>query len=77
MKNIIWIIATIALAFLGDRTAGWVLGKITTESNFRYSRLYGGEAECDVLLVGNSRGLIFYQPYVEEKNRTRNCEPKL
>lgn len=67
MKNFIWIFATIVLAFVGDRVGGWVLGKITTESNFRYSRLYGGKAECDILLMGNSRGLIFYQPYIEEK----------
>ena len=67
MKNFTWIFATIALAFLGDRAGGWVLGKITTESQFRYSRLYSGQAECDILLVGNSRGLIFYQPYIEEK----------
>lgn len=67
MKNFVWIFAFLALAFAGDRVAGWVLGKITTESQFRYSRLYGGQAECDILLVGNSRGLIFYQPYIEEK----------
>lgn len=67
MKNFIWIFATIALAFIGDRAAGYVLGKITAESNFRYSRLYSGEAACDILLAGNSRGLIFYQPYIEKK----------
>lgn len=67
MKNLIWIIATIVLAFTGDRIAGWVLGKITAESNFRYSRMYSGSAEADILLAGNSRGLIFYQPYIEEK----------
>lgn len=67
MKNFIWIFATIALAFIGDRAAGWVLGKLTSESNFRYSRMYSGNAEADILLAGNSRGLIFYQPYIEEK----------
>jgi len=28
--------------------------------------MYQGKAAADILLVGNSRGLIFYQPYIEE-----------
>ena len=67
MKNIYWVIAVVVLAFIGDRLGGFILNKITTESQFRYSRLYNNQAACDVLLVGNSRGLIFYQPYIEEK----------
>ncbi|MCU0348888.1 MAG: hypothetical protein MUC59_18250, partial [Saprospiraceae bacterium] len=31
------------------------------------SRLYNGTEAADVLFVGNSRGLSFYQPYAEEK----------
>ena len=67
MKKSYWIFATIALALLGDRVGGWFLGKITTESQFRYSRLYGSSDAADVLFVGNSRGLSFFQPYAEEK----------
>lgn len=67
MKNIFWIFGVLLLAFVGDRVGGIVLSKITDQSQFRYSRLYNGEAGCDVLLAGNSRGLIFYQPYIEEK----------
>lgn len=67
MKNITWIIAVIVIAFLGDRAGGFILNKIASESQFRYSRLYNGKAGCEVLFAGNSRGLIFYQPYIEEK----------
>ncbi|MEK7256268.1 MAG: hypothetical protein AAB316_16060 [Bacteroidota bacterium] len=67
MKKALWLIAVLALAFAGDRLGGWLLGKIARESQFRYSRLYRDDADCDILFVGNSRGLIFYQPYVEEK----------
>jgi hypothetical protein len=67
MKKSYWIIAVLALAFAGDRLGGWILGKITRESQFRYSRLYRGGADYEILLAGNSRGLIFYQPYIEEK----------
>lgn len=56
-----------ALALLLDRAGGLVLSKITEESQFRYSRLYQGNEPADILFVGNSRGLSFYQPYAEEK----------
>ncbi|MCC6724892.1 MAG: hypothetical protein IT258_10310 [Saprospiraceae bacterium] len=67
MKKILWIFGTIALALLLDRAGGWFLAKITKESQFRYSRLYNGNEEADILFMGNSRGLSFFQPYVEEK----------
>jgi len=54
------------LFFAGDRLFGWVLKQLTEKSQFRYSRLYQGKAKADILLVGNSRGLIFYQPYIEK-----------
>ncbi len=73
MKNILWVIGVILLAFLGDRAAGFVLGKITQDSQFRYSRLYRGGENCDMLFAGNSRGLIFYQPYIEEKTGRTTC----
>lgn len=63
----------LVLAFTGDRLGGWLLGKIASESQFRYSRLYRGDAGADVLFVGNSRGLIFFQPYVEEKMGLSTC----
>ena len=67
MKHIKWILAFILLTFIGDRVGGWVFEKITDASQFRYSRLYNDQAAADILLIGNSRGLIFYQPYIEEK----------
>jgi len=66
LKKIYWILALIALAFVGDRIGGLILKKGAESSQFRYSRLYNGSANAEILLVGNSRGLIFYQPYVEE-----------
>lgn len=40
--------------------------KLTENSQFRYSRIYNGNLEAELLFVGNSRGLMFYQPHVEE-----------
>lgn len=64
-KPITWICALAFLFFAGDRAAGWVLGKTVDGSQFRYSRMYDGRADAEVLLVGNSRGLAFYQPEIE------------
>ena len=67
MKKIRWILLLLLIVFVGDRLAGLVLKQLTSKSQFRYSRLYTGKAASDILLVGNSRGLLFYQPYIEEK----------
>lgn len=46
--------------------ASLALHQTVEHSQFRYSRLYTDRANAAILLVGNSRGLGFYQPYVEE-----------
>ncbi len=66
MKHALWFFSFFLLLFVGDRLAGHFLQKQVERSQFRYSRLYSGEAEADILLVGNSRGLNFFQPYIEE-----------
>ena len=65
-KNIFWIIAFLSIALIGDRLVGYIFSGITQKSLFRYSRLYCGKPDsADILFVGNSRGLTFYQPEVE------------
>lgn len=71
MKNLLWFTAFFLVLFLGDRLGGWWLRQKTESSLFRYSRLYEGRAAADILLVGNSRGLAFYQPIIEEKTGLR------
>ena len=66
MKKIYWILAIIALFFIGDRVGGYIVKQVVLKSQFRYSRMYKGEAKADILLVGNSRGLSFFQPTIEE-----------
>lgn len=65
MKHYLWIIGLLVLAFVGDRFGGWICTQLVENSGFRYSRLYTDRAEADILLVGNSRGLTFYQPAIE------------
>ena len=66
MKHALWFFSFLLLLFFGDRLAGHFLQKQVEKSQFRYSRLYSGEAGAEILLVGNSRGLNFFQPYIEE-----------
>ena len=73
MKKAIWIPSLIILFFIGDRVGAWILQQLVAKSQFRYSQLYTGKAEADILLLGNSRGLIFYQPYIEELTGQRTC----
>jgi hypothetical protein len=66
LKKLTWIFEVIVLFFIGDRLGGFVLKKMISNSEFRYSKMYRGDADCDILFLGNSRGLGFYQPYIEE-----------
>ncbi|GAB4261011.1 MAG: hypothetical protein Kow0027_28520 [Saprospiraceae bacterium] len=72
-KKILWVFAFLVVTFTGDRIGGALLESIVSQSQFRFSRLYRGEAGCDLLFMGNSRGLIFYQPYIEEKTGLQTC----
>lgn len=66
-KLIKYIIFFLILTFSGDRLLELLINvQIINKSNFRYSRLYSGNVDCDILLLGNSRGLSFYQPKIEE-----------
>lgn len=70
VKNLAWLGVTVALTFGIDRLGGYALQKVVDKSQFRYSRLYNLDQTPDfkpnILLVGNSRGLTFYQPTIKE-----------
>lgn len=66
MKKAIWIFSFLIILFAGDRLIGYIFQKQISGSQFRYSRMYRGEGQADILIVGNSRGLNFYQPSVEK-----------
>ena len=71
MKHLLWFSGFLTLLLAGDRLGGLLLQRQADASLFRYSRLYRGEAGADLLFVGNSRGLTFYQPFIEEKTGLR------
>lgn len=69
MKPLLWFTLLFAVVLAGDRAGGFLTQSAAASSQFRYSRLYNGTAQAQILLVGNSRGLAFYQPYIEEITR--------
>ncbi len=66
MKKAGWIFALFGLTLLGDRLGGAALRRLVDQSQFRYSRLYNGRAEAEVVFMGNSRGLSFYRPHIAQ-----------
>jgi hypothetical protein len=73
MKHLLWYASLIVLLFIGDRVGGLFLHTQAMRCQFRYSQLYCNLTEADILLLGNSRGLTFYQPYIEEVTGARTC----
>jgi hypothetical protein len=65
MKKVLWFFLLIGVVLGGDRALAYVLKSKLESSKFRYSRLYTKQAQADILLVGNSRGLTLYQPAIE------------
>jgi hypothetical protein len=66
-RAVIWFLALVAVVVGGDHLLAWGLEKILVRSQFRYSRLYRGGNDADVLVLGDSRGVhSFYAPAIEE-----------
>ncbi|EMR01855.1 hypothetical protein ADICEAN_03014 [Cesiribacter andamanensis AMV16] len=65
-SSMLVLLLLVPVTFIGDRLLGAGLEWLLLESNFRYSRLYGGTAQADVVVLGNSRGHAFYEPEMEK-----------
>ena len=67
MYKIVWLIALLSCIFLGDRLIAWGFKEIMFKSQFRYSKMYKGGIDADILIIGNSRGVnSFFQPEMEK-----------
>lgn len=66
MKKLFWIPVFLIVAFAGDRLLGWLLQNQLNASQFRYSRMYRGEGQADIVVIGNSKGLNLLIPTIEE-----------
>ena len=67
-RYLIWGLVFLSALFVTDRLLGYVLGEISSQSSFRFSRLYRGGADADILILGNSRVVnSFSQPDLEKE----------
>lgn len=54
--------------FVVDRVAGYVLNGVVKQSGFRFSEVYAGENDAEVIILGNSRAVnAFYAPEMEQE----------
>ncbi len=66
------ILLLIVVYFVGDRGLGVVLDQAILGTKFRYSTLYAGSVDADVLVLGNSRGVnSFYTPQLNKRLKRR------
>jgi hypothetical protein len=66
-RSVAYILGFVIILFGGDRLASYFLKNFVVDrSQLRYTQLYHGGADAEILLVGNSRGLSFYQPFIEQ-----------
>lgn len=62
----VWLVALVILVFAGDRLGAFVCSRILTASQFRFSRVYRGGSNAEILVIGDSRGVhSFYAPSIE------------
>lgn len=62
---LVWMLLLLGLFLGADRSFAWMLETIVRKSEQRFSTLYYGDIEADVLILGNSRGVNFaYAPDV-------------
>lgn len=68
----VWLLAVVAAAWAGDHLLALALRQVLLRSEFRYSRLYRGGVDADVVILGDSRGVhSFYAPALEELTGAR------
>lgn len=72
VSRILKIAIFLGLLIIGDRLLARMLDRVVMSSQFRYSRLYSGDCDADVVIAGNSRGVAgFYAPEIEERYDVR------
>jgi hypothetical protein len=62
----VWLVALAMVVFAGDRIGAFLCQRVLTASQFRFSRVYRGGSNADILVIGDSRGVhSFYAPSIE------------
>lgn len=63
----VWFALLAIVVLAGDRIGAFVCSRVLVSSQFRFSRVYRGGSNADVLVIGDSRGVhSFYAPAIEK-----------
>lgn len=63
----VWFALLLIVVIAGDRIGAFVCSRVLVSSQFRFSRVYRGGANADVIVIGDSRGVhSFYAPSIEK-----------
>ncbi|HSY50137.1 MAG TPA: hypothetical protein VLC46_15080 [Thermoanaerobaculia bacterium] len=66
-RTAVWLLVLVAIVLAGDRAGDVALSSLLRRSQFRFSRVYGGNERAAILIVGDSRGVdSFYAPRIRE-----------
>ena len=67
IRGAFFIIIFLMTFFAGDRLIAFLLDKVLLRSQFRFSLLYKGGQQYDIIIMGNSRGVnSFYTSAIQE-----------
>jgi hypothetical protein len=67
IKGTLFIVIFLMAFFAGDRLLAMLLDQVLLRSQFRFSVLYKGGQQYDIIIMGNSRGVnSFYTPAIQE-----------
>ena len=62
-----WFALLLIVVIAGDRLGAFLCSRVLVASQFRFSRVYRGGSNADVLVIGDSRGVhSFYAPTIEK-----------
>lgn len=71
-KKVALLVLFIFQVFTIDRSMDLILNKASSSSQIRFSRLYNGSINADIVMLGNSRGVnAFYAPAMEKNYKIR------
>jgi hypothetical protein len=62
-RRLAYVASFLLLVFAGDRGIAMLLDRLMMKSQMRFARLYRGEEQADIVVIGNSRGMhSFHAP---------------
>lgn len=66
-RAVVWLMVLAAVVVAGDHLAAAVFRQVLLRSQCRFSRIYRGGNDADIVIIGDSRGVhSFYAPAIRE-----------